>query len=50
MYLTPVNILKKYKTFSEPGFVPLKMTSELENIDIDTHEDFDRAKKLLKNT
>lgn len=49
MYLTPVNILKKYKTFSEPGFVPLKMTSELENIDIDTQEDFDRAKKLLKN-
>jgi CMP-N-acetylneuraminic acid synthetase len=48
MYLTPINILKKYKTFSNRGFVPLKMTSELENIDIDTQEDFDRAKKLLK--
>ena len=41
--------MKKYKTFSERGFVPLKMTTELENIDIDTQEDFDRAKKLLKN-
>jgi CMP-N-acetylneuraminic acid synthetase len=49
IYLTPVNTLKKYKTFSKRGFVPLKMTSELENIDIDTQEDFDRAKKLLKN-
>jgi hypothetical protein len=49
MYLTPINILKKHKTFSERGFVPLKMTSELENIDIDTQEDFDRAKKLFKN-
>jgi len=49
MYLTPINILKKNKTFSEPGFVPLKMTSELENIDIDTQKDFDRAKKLFKN-
>ncbi|CAO6124242.1 NeuA CMP-N-acetylneuraminic acid synthetase [Candidatus Pelagibacterales bacterium] len=49
MYLTPINILKKHKTFSERGFVPLKMTSEFENIDIDTQEDFDRAKKLLKN-
>ena len=48
MYLTPINILKKHKTFSERGFVPLKMTSELENIDIDTQEDLDRAKKLLK--
>jgi CMP-N-acetylneuraminic acid synthetase len=49
MYLTPVNILKKHKTFSEHGFVPLKMTSELENIDIDTKKDFDRAKKLFEN-
>jgi CMP-N-acetylneuraminic acid synthetase len=49
MYLTPTNILKKHKTFSERGFVPLKMTSELENIDIETQEDFDRAKKLFKN-
>jgi CMP-N-acetylneuraminic acid synthetase len=48
MYLTPINILKKHKTFSERGFVPLKMTSELENIDIDTLEDFDKAKKLLQ--
>jgi CMP-N-acetylneuraminic acid synthetase len=49
MYLTPTNILKKHKTFSECGFVPLKMTTELENIDIDTQEDFERANKLFKN-
>ena len=49
MYLTPINILKKYKTFSKSGFVPLKMSSKLENIDIDTKEDFERAKKLFKN-
>ena len=48
IYLTPINILKKHKTFSERGFVPLKMTTALENIDIDTQEDFDEAKKLLK--
>ena len=49
IYLTPVSILKKFKTFSVRGFVPLKMTTELENIDIDTQEDLNRAKKLLKN-
>jgi CMP-N,N'-diacetyllegionaminic acid synthase len=49
MYLTPTNILKRYKTFSKSGFVPLKMSSKLENIDIDTKEDFVRAKKLFKN-
>lgn len=49
MYLTPTNILKKYKTFSKNGFIPLKMFSSLENIDIDTKEDFRRAKKLFKN-
>jgi CMP-N,N'-diacetyllegionaminic acid synthase len=49
MYLTPTNILKKYNTFSKSGFVPLKMSSKLENIDIDTKEDFERAKKLFKN-
>ena len=48
MYLTPTNILKKYHTFSKHGFVPLKMFSELENLDINTREDFERAKKLLK--
>ena len=49
MYLTPINILKKYNTFSKSGFVPLKMSTKLENIDIDTKEDFERAKKLFKN-
>jgi CMP-N,N'-diacetyllegionaminic acid synthase len=49
IYLTPTNILKKYNTFSKKGFTPLKMFSRLENIDIDTKEDFERAKKLFKN-
>jgi CMP-N-acetylneuraminic acid synthetase len=49
MYITTINILKKYKNFSKSGFVPLKMSSKLENIDIDTKEDFDLAKKLFKN-
>ncbi len=49
MYLTPINILKKYNSFSKNGFVPLKMFSKLENIDIDTKDDFERAKKLFKN-
>ena len=48
MYLTPINILKKNKTFSEKGFIPLKMFSDLENIDIDTKNDFKIAKKYLK--
>ncbi len=49
MYLTPTNILKKYNTFSKSGFISLKMSSKLENIDIDTKEDLERAKKLFKN-
>jgi CMP-N-acetylneuraminic acid synthetase len=48
MYLTPTNILKKYKTFSKKGFIPLQMFSDLENIDIDTKNDFEIAKKYLK--
>lgn len=49
MYLTPINILRKHRTFSKRGFMPLKMSGDLENIDIDTREDFKRAKKLFKN-
>lgn len=48
MYLTPINILKKYETFSKKGFIPLKIFSDLENIDIDTKNDFEIAKKYLK--
>jgi CMP-N-acetylneuraminic acid synthetase len=49
IYLSPVNILKKFKTFTKKGFVPLKMFSSLENIDIDTRDDLNRGRELLKN-
>ena len=48
IYLSPVSILKRFKSFSKKGFIPLKMTSNKENIDIDTKDDFDFATKLLK--
>jgi CMP-N-acetylneuraminic acid synthetase len=47
IYLSPVYILKKFKSFSKKGFIPLKMSSYIENIDIDTQIDFNIAKKLL---
>jgi CMP-N-acetylneuraminic acid synthetase len=47
IYLSPVYILKKFKSFSKKGFIPLKMSSYIENIDIDTKIDFNIAKKLL---
>jgi CMP-N-acetylneuraminic acid synthetase len=49
IYLSPVNILKKYKTFIKHGFVPLRMFSSLENIDIDTHDDLNKCSRLLRN-
>ena len=49
LYLTPVNIIKEKKTFSENGYVKIKMFSELENIDIDTKDDLKRAYKMIKN-
>jgi CMP-N,N'-diacetyllegionaminic acid synthase len=48
IYLSPVSILKRFKSFSKKGFIPLKMGTYLENIDIDTKVDFECATKLLK--
>ena len=48
IYLTPVNILKKYGTFKKKGFLPLKMFNSLENADLDTQEDFNKCEKLFK--
>jgi CMP-N,N'-diacetyllegionaminic acid synthase len=48
IYLSPVYILKKFKNFAKKGFIPLKMSSYLENIDIDTKDDLDLANKLLE--
>ena len=48
IYLSPVYILKKFNSFTKKGFVPLRMSSNLENIDIDTKNDYNFAKKLYK--
>jgi CMP-N-acetylneuraminic acid synthetase len=48
IYLSPVYILKKFKSFSNKGYIPLKMSSHLENIDIDTKIDLSIARKFLK--
>lgn len=49
IYITSVNHLKKYKTFVKPNFKKIKMNSEIENVDIDTIEDFNKA-TLLYNS
>ena len=49
IYLSPVSILKNFESFTKKGFIPLKMSTYLENIDIDTKVDFDSAIKLLNN-
>lgn len=49
IYLSPVSILKNFESFTKKGFIPLKMKTYLENIDIDTRFDFDSAIKLLNN-
>ncbi len=46
IYLTPLKILKKYKSFKRKGFVKIKMKNFYENIDIDTLNDLKYAKKL----
>jgi len=47
MYLTHVDILKKFKTFKKKNFTPFKIYKNLENVDIDTLEDFSLAKKFI---
>lgn len=47
LYLTPTEILKKKKTFNYKGFFKIKMASQKENIDIDTIDDFNNAKKYV---
>ena len=47
LYLTPIEILKKRKTFNFKGFQKIKMYQDKENLDIDTIDDFKDAKKML---
>ena len=49
IYLSPVLILKRFKSFTKKGFIPLEMKKCFENVDIDTKVDFDNAIKLLNN-
>ena len=49
IYLSPVSILKKFKTFTKKGFIQIKMRTSLENIDIDNKFDFDHVTKLLNH-
>ena len=47
IYLTPVSILKKFKTFKKKGYIPLKTYRPSENIDIDTLEDMVFAENII---
>ncbi len=49
IYLSPVNILKKYKNFSKKGYLGVKISSYVENIDIDSKIDFYLAKNYATN-
>jgi CMP-N,N'-diacetyllegionaminic acid synthase len=45
LYLTPVALLKKFKTFKKKGFIKIKINKASENLDIDTLADMRIAKK-----
>ncbi len=47
LYLTPIEILKKRKTFNFRGYQKIKIYNDKENLDIDTIDDFNEAKKML---
>jgi CMP-N-acetylneuraminic acid synthetase len=49
LYLSPTKVLKKFKNFTKKDFIPLRMSSYLENIDIDTKDDFQKATSLIRN-
>jgi CMP-N,N'-diacetyllegionaminic acid synthase len=49
IYITPNCFLTKKYSFSEKKFVPLKIQSKKESLDIDTVKDFRLAKKYFKN-
>ncbi len=50
IYLTPVNTLKKYKSFSYKGFYPYRMMRKSDNIDIDTVIDFAEASLIKRKS
>jgi CMP-N-acetylneuraminic acid synthetase len=48
LYLTPTNILKKYKNFKKKGFIKINMPKFSDNIDIDSIQDMNIAKSFRK--
>jgi CMP-N,N'-diacetyllegionaminic acid synthase len=48
IYVTSVNKLKKYNSFSYKNFFPLYIPSKKETLDIDTIEDFKLAQNYVK--
>lgn len=48
IYITPNYFLKKKFSFSEKNFFPLKTQNQKESLDIDTLDDFMKAKELIK--
>ena len=50
IYLTPINLLKKFKCFSYGEFIPLIIHSKKESLDMDYKTDFLKAKKYLKKS
>ena len=48
IYVTSINKLKKYNSFSYKNFFPLYIPSKKESLDIDTIEDFKLAQKYVK--
>ena len=48
IYVTPLNTLKKKKSFVLKNFIPLVIKSKKESLDINTEKDFLKAKEFLK--
>lgn len=46
LYLSPVEVLKKFKTFKKKGYEKIKIQSYSRNIDIDTANDMEKAQKI----
>jgi CMP-N,N'-diacetyllegionaminic acid synthase len=48
LYIIEPSALRKYKTFFPPGTIPLRMTSPVESLDIDTEIDWLYAEKIVE--
>ena len=46
LYISPAEVLKKFKTFKKKGFEKIKIQSYSRNIDIDTANDMEKAQKI----